>query len=590
MHKREKDLLKYCLIITALVLSPSSAFYLASPPPSIADLGGTVPEKVIAYAEQDKPDDINAKPSRCSDSGPFFWTERLGQNASEAILNRYEDAFPDFQGTNTQNPFSLLSWNILSQNLYDISIVQKCAANLKVYKFSWEQRFNWILETLSKADADVVCLQEVELDLFQKDLLPAMRQRGYDGAVQGGENVKEIKRRKGKGQRAHVVATFWKTKRFIPVNMTLYQTDNNKNDAEGSALMARGRTLTTLLKEKKGSPILSIINCHLEGHPNQYAARIRQLQHAMDDLEVRCSGVPMNGLCIAGDFNCELQSSVCSTYLRLGRVGKKGGLGGVHGTSALAVPSFLLECDEAAECLGPILEWGRPIPNEEMEKVQPHPFRKNSLVSAYPQSLGQADPRQHFTYCANSDRPVAGLDQIWYSGYSLTRLGLKKPLPTPNQRANILATGLPAPLFPSDHLPIGSVLDWTTCDPLECSSDAPEKKCTHAGIRELIITQKQAPPVAKPKSPIMAYAELDMLMVTCPFDTEHQQQELEAIVEDVPDLPPNNQKPSPDQLKKLKEIRERKKILLLGASENARKTMQRILKLKKEVASYESGF
>lgn len=588
MNKRQLHLLKCCLFIAFVVSHPSSALYLASPP-SIGIGGGTVPEKVMEYAEQNGPKGINKKTTKKSDIGPFFWTERLGANSSEAILNRYENAFPDSQITSTKNPFSLLTWNILSQNLYDINTVQKFASNLKVYKFSWEQRLGWILETLSKADADLVCLQEVEFHLFEQDLLPAMQKLGYDGVVQGGGNVQEIKRRKGKGQRAHVVATFWKTKRFEPVNMTMYiHNDNRNNDAAGSALMARGRTMTALLKDKKGSPILALINCHLEGHPNQYSARIKQLQHAMDDLVVRCSSVPLNGLCIAGDLNCELQSSACSTYLRIGRVGKKGGLGGVHGTSSLALPPVLLESDEAAECLGPILEWGRPIPNEELESVQPHPFRRNSLCSAYPPSLGQADPRQHFTFCANPNRPVAGLDQIWYSGFSLTRMALRKPLSTPNQRASILATGLPAPMFPSDHLPIGTVLDWTACHPLECSLDAPRAKCTDAGVRELIISQKQAPPVAKPKSPIMAYAELDMLLVTCPFDTEKQRQELEKIVEDVPDLPPNNQKPSPEQLKKLSEMRDRKKILLMGASDGVRKIVQRILKLKKEVASYEN--
>lgn len=349
--------------------------------------------------------------------------------------------------------------------------------------------------------------------------------------------------------------------------------------------------MTCLLKDRKGPPILAVINCHLEGHPNQYAARIRQLEHAMDDLVVRCSDVPLNGLCIAGDMNCELQSSACSTYLRIGRVGRKGGLGGVHGTSAIAVPPILLECDEAAECLDPIMEWGKPIPNEEMESVSPHPFRRNSLCSAYPPSLGQADPRKHFTFCANPNRPVAGLDQIWYSGFSLTRLALTKPFSAQNRRASILATGLPAPLYPSDHLPIGSVMDWAACNPFgECSLDAPRNKCTDAGVHELIVTPKQEPPQPKPKSPIMAYAELDMLIVTCPFDSEKQREELEAIVDDVPDLPPNNQKPSPEQLKKLSEMRERKKQLLMGASQNARQVMQRILKLKKEVSTYENEF
>jgi mRNA deadenylase 3'-5' endonuclease subunit Ccr4 len=569
MSKRRKQ--RCYLAVVILITYPCSALFLPfSPPSSMANAGGTLPELVLDYAEQyNSKDAEDSKTSKYGKDAPFFWTDRLGKNASEAILDRYQRAFPELSTSSAQNPFSVLTWNILSQNLYDISMLKKCAVNQQVYKFSWEERLGWMLDSLSKADADVVCLQEVEFQSFHQDLLPAMQKIGYDGAVQGGHNVNEVKRRKGKGQRAHVVATFWKTDRFEPVDVNPFKNVE-------SALLARGRTMTSLLQDKKGSPILAVINCHLEGHPNQYSARIRQLQHAMDDLVVRCSGVPLNGLCIAGDLNCELQSSVCSTYLRIGRVGRKGGLGGVHGTSAIAVPPVLLECDEAAECLGPILEWGRPIPNDELESVQPHPFRRNSLCSAYPPSLGQADPRQHFTFCANPNRPVAGLDQIWYSRLSLTRMALRKPLSTPNKRSLILTTGLPAPGYPSDHLPIGTILDWTTCDPIS----------SRRKVRELIVTPKEALPVPKSKSPIMAYTELDMLLVTCPYDSEKQRLELEAIVEDVPDLPPDNQKPSPEQLRKLSEMRERKKLLLMCASENVRIILQRILKLRKEVSAY----
>lgn len=552
----------------------------------MANVGGTLPELVLDYLPKE-----GNKPKKYKRDVPFFWTDRLDKNSSQTILDRYQRAFPELGASCAKNPYSLLSWNILSQDLYATSTVQKlfnANNNLQVYKFSWNQRLGWILDTLSDANADIVCLQEVEFELFQRDLLPAMQQLGYDGAVQGGENVNDIKRRKGKGERAHAVATFWKTDRFEPVDVTHL-------DTMECALLARGRTMTSILQETKqqqqqgSSCILAVINCHLEGHPNQYSARIKQLQHAMDDLVARCS-LPLNGLCICGDLNCELQSSACSTYLRMGRVGRKGGLGGVHGTSAIAMPPILLESDEAAACLDPILEWGKPIPDEELEKVQPHPFRRNNLCSAYPPSLGHADPRQHFTYCANPNRPVAGLDQIWYSGYSLTRMALKKPLLTRYDRAHILATGLPAPQYPSDHLPIGTILDWTSCDPTECSIDSSRRKCSDNKVRELIITPKQAPPVPKPKSPIMAYAELDMLLVTCPFDSEKQRQELEAIVDNVPDLPPDNQKPSPAQLEKLSEMRERKKRLLKGASEPARTAMQRILKLKKKVASYEDTY
>mmetsp|Transcript_9995 Transcript_9995/g.11410 ORF Transcript_9995/g.11410 Transcript_9995/m.11410 type:complete len:387 (+) Transcript_9995:166-1326(+) len=386
--------------------------------------------------------------------------------------------------------------------------------------------------------------------------------------------------------------------------------------------MARGRTMTSILQQHEdndklsSSTILAIVNCHLEGHPRQYAARIRQLQHAMDDLskgrhryyysqqhqreQWQQKNLKLNGLIIAGDFNCELQSSACSTYLRIGRLGKKGGLGGVHGPSAMVMPPKILESEEAAEVLNPIIEFGHTIDdtclmansdndnnsNNKHNYEDPHPFRRNSMVSAYPPQLGQNNPKQHFTYCANPYRPVAGLDQIWYSGYSLTRIALRKMFVTSQCKQRILQNGLPlAPNYPSDHLPIGAVFYWN--GPYNTTTAKQEQRCHYR--RELMIDKIEPKVSQKPKSPIMAYAELDMLLVTCPYDNDEQRIELESIINfNIGNLIPTNprEKPSKEQLQELAALRKRKTDLILNASESARIVLQRILKLKKNVAAY----
>lgn len=214
------------------------------------------------------------------------------------------------------------------------------------------------------------------------------------------------------------------------------------------------------------------------------------------------------------------------------------------------------------------------------------------MLSAYPPGLGQQDPRLHFTYCANPHRPVAGLDQIWYSGFTLTRVALRKMFHTKQKRRSVLQTGLPAPLYPSDHLPIGAVFDWrdnANNDPIDNHAvDTSRPNSDAVVVRALIVTHDQEPPTPKAKSPIMAYAEMDMLLCTCPFDSEEQRIEVESIVEDVADVPLDpNQKPSEEQFRKLREMRERKKVLLMNATEPVQKILQRILKLKKVVAVYE---
>ena len=548
----------------------------ASSEPSIANVGGTIPARVVMKFESEQTDPmIGAPPSTRGQHDSFYWLDRLDNKSCAMASDQWhgrtllQDKNSAENRPNTR-PFSILSWNILSQSLYKNAL------------YSWEVRFKRIIDLIAESSPTIVCLQEVE---SYESFLDDMQALGYDGTSQGHTDVREIKRRSGKLDRRHLTATFWKADHFQPINVT----DSNGVDYPH---MARGRSLTSCLQdisnvsnssESSSGPCLSVINCHLEGHPRQYAARMTQLQHAMEDLsQRRTRGPDLNGLLIAGDFNCELQSSACSTYLRIGRVGRKGGLGGVHGTSALAVPASLLESEEAAEVLSPLLEWGQQIPNDDLEQVKPHPFRRNSMMSAYPVQLGQRDPRLHFTYFANPGRPVAGLDQMWHS---LNRIGLRKMFPSQKIRKRILKTGLPTSRHPSDHLPIGAVFDWNVCIDDACMVDATTQSCQEVGVKELSIVLDRPPPTPKPKSPMMAFAELDMLLSTCPYDTEEQREETVAIIEHVPDLPLDpKEKPSSEQLKKLAELRNRKKLLLQNVSDETRQTLQRILKLSKETS------
>ena len=233
--------------------------------------------------------------------------------------------------------------------------------------------------------------------------------------------------------------------------------------------------------------------------------------------------------------------------------------------------------------LNPIFEWGQALPNSDMEKVKPHAFRRNSLVSAYPAGLSS---NAHFTYCARPFRPVSGLDQIWYSSLSLQRMALRRACSSQKARNAILQNGLPEEALqqPSDHLPVGALFEWNSCDPGgDC--DLNTRKCGDGGVRELIVVPDRELPAPKPISPIMAYAELDLLVSTCPYESDTQRTLLEAILDYT--LPPKDQKPSEEQLKKLREIRDQKKTLLKDSSDSVRVVLQRILKLKKEVSKYE---
>lgn len=500
---------------------------------------------------------------------------------------------------------------------------------------------------------------ECELQSFKDDLAPALSNFGYDGIAQEDDRpekpvcLKEAS--KHRDARNHIVATFWK---------------RNKFEAVGDASV-RTRTLTTVLrlkrdnddddantvedvdgdgKEKnKATPTVAVVNVHLEGHPRRFSERTHQLQHAMTDLSRKIEHErtdpsspsnndtigKLNALVLTGDFNCELQSSACSTYMRMGRIGRQAGLGGVHGTSALAVPPSLLETTEAMEAIHPIIEWGRALPEEAMADVDPHPFRRNGMTSAYPAWLGKDDARSHFTFCSELSKvPVPGLDQIWFSSMTLERMGLRRMFADDSciweryfyddievekrrdeERRTVLASGLPSLEceYPSDHLPIGAILDWKWDDcgksclldeNNEVDNDA-STQCVEE-VRGLNVIDSEGNNVQDDASqekllqkkqkiiqPIFEnpHEELDHLFNCCPYDSEKQRSDVRFILSplDPPlDLTSKERKrPSPDQLEQLDVRRARKAELLSTASLGVRPWLKNIWKVEKKVGKWD---
>jgi len=288
-------------------------------------------------------------------------------------------------------PFSVLSWNILAQQLYESQYKRKritqvalgqsiddnqiVTSTSRVHPHPWPKRVKRIIEILLHSKSDIICLQECELQSFKEDIAPILSKYGYDGIAQEDDrdviptSIHEVS--KHRGARNHIVATFWKRDKFRPV----------------SSALVRTRTLTTFLRqidqndegedkqvneiEQVATPTVAVINVHLEGHPRRFSERTHQLQHSMKDIvkrieqeksEEQSNTEPdsskigkLNALVLAGDFNCELQSSACSTYLRMGRLGRQAGLGGTCGEDALVLPPSLLESTEATAILHPII-------------------------------------------------------------------------------------------------------------------------------------------------------------------------------------------------------------------------------------------
>ena len=77
------------------------------------------------------------------------------------------------------------------------------------WSLSWPYRCTLLMHELKECHADVICLQEVQLDSYETDLVPAMAELGYDGLF-------KQKTRESMGQHGKVdgCAMFWRRSKF----------------------------------------------------------------------------------------------------------------------------------------------------------------------------------------------------------------------------------------------------------------------------------------------------------------------------------------------------------------------------------------
>ncbi|KAL7530404.1 hypothetical protein ACHAXR_003477 [Thalassiosira sp. AJA248-18] len=619
---------------------------------------------------------------------PIVWVDTLGDETCSEY--QFESSPPSSSPTTSPPPpppFSILSWNILAQSLYESQYqrrrIQKVAlaqlqpqlppslSTSSSHPHPWPKRVKRIIEILIHSNSDIICLQECELLTFKNDLIPALSKVGYDGIAQEDDRGPDImptfikEATKHRDARNHIAATFWKRNKFEPVGEASVRTRSlttvlRLKKQVGSNVDNTGEkddvTTTSSSSNCTPTPTVAVVNVHLEGHPRRFSERTHQLQHAMMDLAKRIEHEKkeeakedndddddddiataktrtkttthigkLNALVLAGDFNCELQSSACSTYLRMGRLGRQAGLGGIHGEDSLVLPPSLLETTEATEVIAPIMEWGRALPEDKVADVGAHPFRRNGMTSAYPPWLGKDDARSHFTFCSElSKRPVPGLDQLWFSSMTLERKGLRRMFVDDaglweryfyddsevekrreEERRKVLASGLPSMecKYPSDHLPIGAIFDWKSdgCDHEEEAAGNDASAASNGEVRGLNIVdsdgnniqddalQEQKKKATKKQSFETPHEELDYLLHSCPYDSEEQQSDVQFILSplDPPLSVTSKDRPTPDQMEQLEVRRIKKAKLLTNASLGVRPWLKQFWKVSKQVGKWD---
>lgn len=190
----------------------------------------------------------------------------------------------------TAGQFSVFSWNILAPQFAPPSKYPWASNDA----LDWRHRQPRIVRQIKDAGADIVCLQEVEVDRWD-GLHAALQREGYRGVLQ-------------------------EVKRDHPMTNAVLLKDGRLEFCETES---RSRALITVLRACDGtgadasSPPLYLANVHLEAGSDKAATRTSQLRSLLKRIERRAADAPGAAgaassvpLVVCGDFNCERSSEL----------------------------------------------------------------------------------------------------------------------------------------------------------------------------------------------------------------------------------------------------------------------------------------
>ena len=297
---------------------------------------------------------------------------------------------------------SLVSWNILAPKWASPAKYTWTPPNV----LAWDRRQRAIVENLATIDADIICLQEVQVDLWE-ELNANLGELGYEGILQD--------------TGSHPVANAVLLRRGV---LTLDRCES------------RSRAFIVVARAQPQSPPLYIGNVHLEAGAEKGATRYTQLRSLLRRLELQRAvdaaaeqgrprslspGADASGasVVLAGDFNFD-RSAELHAFLKdatLPRAGERAGRA---------------QKNTAVRKLGraPAL-----LPLQDAYLAQPPPWGP-TLRSSY--------------------RNGRLLDFVWTS----SSVSVLRTMPVCDLAGSSQPHQLPSQDHPSDHLPIGALLSW----------------------------------------------------------------------------------------------------------------------------------
>ncbi|KAF3308273.1 Glucose-repressible alcohol dehydrogenase transcriptional effector, variant 2 [Orbilia oligospora] len=335
--------------------------------------------------------------------------------------------------------FSIISYNILCEKY----ATPQAYGYVPSWALAWDYRKSLISNDILSSNADIVCLQEVDLNNFEDYLSPTMAYQDYKGVI-----FQKTRARNFGAQETRQVdgcAIFWKTTKFNILDkqvinfqqLAINRPDMKKATDIFNRVMPRDDVATIIYLENKltGGRMI-VANAHLFWNPvfedvkliqtavlmeelgklaNKYVAnpppsKIQKVEGQEEIPEVKYPNGASIPLVVCGDFNSLGDSGVYELIT-------KGAIDAHHPTLG-------------GRDYGPYSEEGIS-----------HPFNLKSAYSIFPDF-----PFTNYTPGFNGV-----IDYIWYSSNCMQVTGL---LGEVDKEYMSKVAGFPNVHFPSDHLMI----------------------------------------------------------------------------------------------------------------------------------------
>eukprot|EP00128_Syssomonas_multiformis_P018138 Colp12_sorted_trinity150504_noHs@24978 len=316
-------------------------------------------------------------------------------------------------GSSPPETLTVFCYNVLSSKY----ATQQMYAYCPTWALEWEYRKGQILNEIVTNAADLICLQEVEGEQFEKFFLPELRRRQYDGVFK----PKSRARTMGELERCRVdgCAIFYKTTRYTLVNSHLIEFSQlstlkceGAEDMLNRVMPKDNIAIACHLESKTSRNPVVLANVHVHWDPEYKDVKLIQTTMLLEEIQKFMNGHRLfkTPLIVCGDFN-SLPNSGVYEFMSTGKVGRS-------------------HSDFDSRSYGAVIARGLS-----------HPFQ---LKSAY-SHIGEL-PYTNYTHDF-----VGSIDYIWITSNELSVTGL---LGGVTDEYTKRCVGFPNAHCPSDHIPL----------------------------------------------------------------------------------------------------------------------------------------